>query len=162
MRTLVSCERLVELLLYDAVTGAFTRRIRQGPWLAGTDAGYLTEKGYLRIAIDGCRYMAQRLAWFYVTGEWPEHEVDHEDRVKTNNRWLNLRAATHKQNSENHPLRSDNKSGHAGVRFVDGAWIVETRHNGKLFYLRGIPTLLDAVAARRSMQRRFFTHASVA
>jgi hypothetical protein len=44
--------------------------------------------------------MAHRLAWFYVTGEWPV-EIDHRDRQRGNNVFSNLRSATSSLNKAN-------------------------------------------------------------
>lgn len=50
-------------------------------------------------------------------GEWPEHKIDRINRVRSDNRPENLRAATHTQNGYNSKLRLDNASGFRGVSF---------------------------------------------
>jgi hypothetical protein len=40
-----------------------------------------------------------------MTGEWPRCIVDHKDCDRTNDRWSNLREATHAQNSANMHVR---------------------------------------------------------
>ena len=59
--------------------------------------------------------MAHRLAWLYMTGEWPEQEIDHIDRNTGNNIFSNLREAEHHQNKANSKIREDNSSGHPGI-----------------------------------------------
>jgi hypothetical protein len=101
---MISPERLKEVLHYDPVTGIFT-------WLvnissrnrAGDVAGTLRTDGYIRIQIDGVRLYASHWAWLYMTGKLPDDEVDHEDRNRANNAWLNLRPATKSQNCANRP-----------------------------------------------------------
>lgn len=105
------------VLHYNPDTGVFTwlrptsNRVR-----AGDIAGRQEQRGtntYLRIGIKcECPY-AHRLAWFYMTGEWPPDEVDHRDTDGLNNRWANLRLATRAQNNANH--RQFNKWGFKGV-----------------------------------------------
>lgn len=62
--------------------------------------GSLQKKGYIDIELGNINYKAHRLAWFYMTETWPI-EVDHENRVKSDNRWTNLREATRVKNNQN-------------------------------------------------------------
>jgi len=48
---------------------------------------------------------------------WPAFEVDHENRIRDDNRWGNLRQATHSQNHANCGTRTDNTTGFKGVQF---------------------------------------------
>jgi hypothetical protein len=45
------------------------------------------------------------------------HEIDHADLDKSNNRWGNLREATHQQNLYNAKARTTNRAGAKGVCF---------------------------------------------
>lgn len=110
-----TAERARELLDYDQETGALTWRVghRAGA-RAGGDAG----RGYRTVSIDGRRYLEHRLIWLHVTGEWPSNEVDHRDKDRGNNRWCNLRLATHPQNSANRRVR--NQTGFKGVWLAYG------------------------------------------
>lgn len=113
----LTAARLRELLHYDPETGVFTRLV----WTSskanvGDEAGSVDDNGYIRICVDRKRYRAHRLAWLYMTGEWPKRLIDHEDTDPGNNRWKNLREANHSTNAQN--LRRPHKdggSGHLGV-----------------------------------------------
>lgn len=97
-----TAQRVRELLLYNPEDGEFTWRVNISNRKAGTVAGCTAhQRGYRRIAVDGKRYLAHRLAWLYVTGEWPEEEIDHVDGQTDNNRFINLRPASRVQNAQN-------------------------------------------------------------
>jgi len=112
---MVTQDRLKDILLYDKDTGVFTWRIQRGQMKVGSVAGCIYDRGYIRIRIDGTRYLAHRLAWLYSTGSFPSNYMDHIDRDPSNNRLCNLRPATAKQNQGNRKINSNNKSGFKGV-----------------------------------------------
>src|SRR5690606_33911522 len=92
--------RLKQLLDYDPTTGIFTRRVSRGGMKKGSVAGFTSVKGYTVIGVDGKLYSAHRLAWLYVYGVMPR-EIDHRNRVKTDNSILNLREASRAMNNQN-------------------------------------------------------------
>ncbi|HIE5873633.1 TPA: HNH endonuclease signature motif containing protein [Pseudomonas aeruginosa] len=105
-------ERLKELLRYDTETGEFTWLARKGSRaLVGSKAGSNDGQGYIRIAIDGRRYRAHRLAWLYCYGKWPAAQVDHLNHRRDDNRLSNLREASHSENQRNASLCRRNTSG---------------------------------------------------
>ena len=108
---MITQARLKELLTYDPETGYFTRNVNVKGANAGERAGTITAKGYIAIGIDRKHYLAHRLAFLYMTGEWPKELVDHKDTIKINNKWENLREATNSQNKRNVGARKTNKSG---------------------------------------------------
>jgi hypothetical protein len=83
----------------------------------GKVAGCANGGGYLQININDRPYQAHRLAWLWMTGEWPKEQIDHRDGDPSNNRWLNLREATQFQNMANSRKRSTNSSGVKGVHW---------------------------------------------
>lgn len=112
----LTVERLREVLNYDPETGVFIRLVSNNRrHKVGEEAGYLDDKGYVRVGFAGREYRAHRLAWFYMTGKWPA-EVDHKNGFKTDNRWTNLREGTHAQNHQNiRRARATNPTGELGV-----------------------------------------------
>lgn len=109
-------ERLREVLHYDPVTGGFTWKVMLSSRReAGAVAGGLKPSGYILIGVDGHRYRAHRLAWLYVTGEWPPDQIDHWDNVRSHNWWSNLRAADNQLNQANARRSKNNTSGFKGV-----------------------------------------------
>ncbi len=117
---MITQERLKELLHYDPETGIFMRITSplQRNDLLGKVAGHNTGSGYKRICIDGYKYYCHRLAWLYMTGNWPDQEIDHISGKRDDNSWGNLRDVSRKINAQNFTKpRSDNKSGYLGVSF---------------------------------------------
>jgi hypothetical protein len=130
----LSVEKLKRLAHYDPETGEFTWLVDRGRVKAGTKA----KRGrtpYVELRIEGKLYLGHRLAWFYMTGEWPIR-VDHEDTDKSNNRWSNLREATHKQNLCNRGKNKNNTTGYKGVcRLKSGLFKANIKEDGKTKHL---------------------------
>lgn len=116
----LTIDRLKESLNYCPDTGIFTRLATVGRcdrWKAGSEVGHLTKHGYIQIWLDGKSYLAHRLAWFYVTGEWPKELLDHADGDRSNNRICNLRECDDALNMQNiRRAHSDNSTGLLGVK----------------------------------------------
>lgn len=151
--TLPSLEYLRERLKYNPETGEFTWAKRPGKgYRGGKTAGWVDDWGYVRIEIDGVAYRAHRLAWLYMTGEWPPVEVDHKSGEPGDNRWGNLRLATREQNSHNTGLRVDNTSGVKGVSRHPqyDKWVARVRTNGRRAYLGVFDTVDEAAQAVRT------------
>lgn len=117
MKQRIALARLRELLTYNEDSGAFFWNVTRGSAVAGTLAGSVNDDGYVVLRIEGKLYRAHILAWFYMTGEWPTRQVDHEDNNRTNNRWANLRLATNGENGANKPKLKTNSTGFKGVSF---------------------------------------------
>jgi hypothetical protein len=92
---------LKSYLHYDPVTGQFIRLKQCGTKLAGSKLGSLTTAGYYQITVAKRTYTAQRLAWLYVHGGWPNGVIDHINRNKSDNRIENLRDVNRSQNAHN-------------------------------------------------------------
>ena len=112
----ISAERIRELLHYDPLTGIFIWKVTlSNRAKAGSICNYKSH-GYISIRINGLLYGAHRLSWVYMTGEWPDEEIDHKDTHILNNKWGNLRKATKLQNRQNMSFRKkQNTSGYKGV-----------------------------------------------
>jgi hypothetical protein len=111
---------LHDFYLYEPETGYFYRRERMVRLLA------IGNHGYRVLTIDGVQYLQHRLAWFYMTGEWPD-EIDHDNRDQLDNRWDNLIDRGRSGNSLNKDPRWDNTSGATGVTLERGVWRVRVQ-----------------------------------
>jgi hypothetical protein len=153
-------ERLCEVLKYNPETGAFVWRVKTSSRaLVGYTAGVVCKsRDYVLIGLDKRHYLAHRLAWFYVFGVWPMHEIDHINGNKKDNRLSNLRQATRTENCRNVPIPSNNSSGTRGVCFYKqtSRWRarinVEKREIGLGYFL----TKDDAIEARRKAELHYF------
>ena len=156
----ITTERLRELLHYGQDTGKFSWRVdRRGHAKAGCIAGALRPDGYLRITLDGECYMAHRLAWLYTNGVWPSLNIDHINRVRSNNRISNLRDATHAENSQNTPMNSRNSSGYRGVSWHNkvGRWRANIGIKGNAKHLGYFDTPEAAYEAYKIAASEFHT-----
>lgn len=155
----LTAERLRLLLHYDPKSGIFRWRNTECKRLkTGDIAGCAIKGRSTRIHLIGHQYRAHRLAWLYMTGGWPEHEVDHRDRDPSNNKWRNLRVATHQQNLCNTKLRSDNTSGGKGVRLDkrNGRWRARIHIGNRERSVGAFDTFDEASAAYAAAARKQF------
>jgi hypothetical protein len=85
-------ERVREVLDYNPATGVFVWKVSLSKNVkAGSDAGGIAKgTGYRYVTVDGVEIPAARLAWFYMTGEWPRTRVQFVDRDKSNLSFSNL------------------------------------------------------------------------
>lgn len=152
-------QRLRELLDYDPITGCFwwreqeaTNSSANGPrnrW-AEQEAGATTVQGYRIVSVDNERFRACRLAWLYMTGEWPTNDIDHRNGNQADDRWENLRSATKAQNMQNAKMRADNKSGARGVSWNKRKqkWHVRVNADGMMYHCGYFDDFDKAVAVR--------------
>jgi hypothetical protein len=145
-------ERLKQLVHYDPDTGVFIAACDRGAVKTGRTLGTITGKGYRSIMIDWKCYRASRLAWFYMTSEWPPALVDHADRDRLNDRWGNLRLANNSQNGVNAKAPKNNSSGVAGVSWVkrNARWIAYVTVNYRRIYFGSFRSKEEAIAARQA------------
>lgn len=145
----ITAARLRELVHYSPDTGVLTWIVSYGRARSGAAAGCRDPSGYWRVQIDGHIYLGHRLAWLYMTGEWPPHNIDHINGDPSDNRLVNLRPATQAENCRNTRLRSNNTSGFKGVYFAKYSqrWAAAIRVDGHLRYLGSFETAEEAHAA---------------
>lgn len=149
-----------ERLLYDPVTGNLTWRERGGGaerfknWNeknVAKPAGY-NGGGYIKINIDGKRYLGHRLAWAHYYGKWPSKGIDHIDLNGLNNAILNLREASQSQNMMNYGAKRTNTSGAKGVTFLKkhNSYKAAIQVRGVTYHLGLFKELNEAAMAYRN------------
>lgn len=153
---MITLEELKEKHRYSRMAGVFEKRVgskRKGyKWVL---VGHVLDKsGYQVISVNGRSYLAHRLAWFYVHGEWPEMGIDHIDGDRLNNAIANLRLATPAQNSHNSQTPVHNKSGVKGVSFSGGRWTAQVAVNRRPVFMRSFKTKEEAEEAVRAAREK--------
>jgi len=133
----LSQEYLKSILSYDAETGVFIWLIDRKPFKAGRIAGWKTDNGYIRISVLNKHYLAHRLAWLYVYGNFPNGEIDHKNMARDDNRIINLRDVNHSINMHNKKKHPNNTSGFTGVCWSKKRRLYRARIgiNGKIITL---------------------------
>ena len=148
-------ERIKEFLKYEPDTGKFfwvKNNLRDKTWhsnFEGKEAGSLKPSGYINIHFEYKRYQAHKLAWYFMTGEWPDKDVDHIDRIRNNNKWDNLSLASKQQNRFNSICPVNSISGVKGVSFIKrlGKWKSRITYEGKTYSLGCHLTMEEAKEA---------------
>jgi len=155
-------KELKELLHYDPDTGVFRWLSNHGNQVySGDIAGYLDKTNcYVQIRLNYKLYMAHRLAFLYMTGEFPSIHTDHINHIRNDNRWINLRHITQQENQKNHKRHKDNKSGVMGVGWKNdrNKWRVRISVSTKEVHLGYFNDWFDAVCARKAAEFKYGFH----
>jgi len=148
----ISQKELKDKLTYDPQTGEFKWkkwwRGRKQSLIAGC---FNKGTGYQLIMINQSQYLRSRLAWLYIYGYMPKNiEVDHKNKIRTDDRIENLRLISHQCNIRNCSLSKNNTSGICGVSYAkeSGKWVASIQFNGKGKRLGAFISKLEASKAR--------------
>ena len=161
----LSPKLLREAFSYDPKTGIMTWK--KVPWaparikvLLGKKAGYNSPNKYAMVKIQQRLYRVHRIIWAVVTGKWPKEYIDHKNSDPYDNRWDNLREATHTENNLNR-VRTENASGFRRVLWhkKNKNWMAVIKHKGKSRHLGSFPTreeaYMVACSAAKALQGEF-------
>ena len=96
---------------YNADTGDIIRTDRKN------SCGSVDKGGYLILKINGKQYKAHRIAWFLYYEEFPTFEIEHVNRNRIDNRIVNLREVTRKENVYNSSCQVNEDTGVIGVYY---------------------------------------------
>jgi len=154
-------DKLRKTLSYDPATGIFRWRtnfvgqVRKGDVAGSLSLGYR----YIRFRSGGVqkRYLASKLAWFYMTGVYPKFELDHKNGQRDDNRFKNLRRTTRSQNLANRRKNKNNTTGFKGVVLLPhGRWRAQIIQNYKHTHLGCFDSPIEAHAAYIKAARQMF------
>lgn len=141
--TLVWLPRPREMFATERSWLTWNTRFSGRPALTALDTG-----GYCHGRILRKRYKAHRVAWLLFHKEWPRHEIDHIDGVKTNNRIDNLRDCTGSVNSKNRGRQKNSTSGVSGV-----SWCPSRSKWEAYFYSERVKTSLGYFPTKEEASR---------
>lgn len=138
-------DELKQYLHYDPLTGVFCRVNN-----SRGKSGSINKSEYRVISVKNKPYYAHRLAWLYMTGEFPKGMLDHINQIKSDNVFTNLREADKALNSKNTPVRSHSQVGYKNIGFDkrDNTYCVKIIRNGKEYYFGRSKSLEDILKKR--------------
>jgi hypothetical protein len=156
---LVTPEIVREMLDYDPETGVLKWRVRPSQGVrAGSATGCLREDGYLGVRIRMQTHLAHRLAWLWMTGDWPPsgHEIDHINTNRADNRWGNLRLATRSQNRMNSAGVLGRELPKGVTKAKRGGYVAAIAVSGKMIHIGSFATPKLASAAYERAAKEAF------
>jgi hypothetical protein len=148
----MSAEMARRLFNYDPDTGILTWKTRSADMFrgdqpqrtcdawntlhAGKVAGCEESSGYLGLSAIGKHYRVHQIAFLIMDGYLPS-QIDHRNMDRSDNRWINIRAATHSENGRNRHKQANNKSGFKGVSWHKRAkkWVAQIGNGNGPKYL---------------------------
>ena len=122
--------------LFDCVDGHLVWKVSKAKRIKiGSQAGTIGKDGYVRVFIDGKSYLAHHLVYLIEYGHMPT-EIDHLNRVKSDNRITNLKQCTRFENAINKGMFINNKTGVKNVhKHSFGKYEVSFKRNNKNIYV---------------------------
>jgi hypothetical protein len=117
-----SFEEVFSVLAYEPETGVLIWKVSAGSARKWTLADTVDFNGYVTVRINGHMHKGHLIAWLLYYKQWPESALDHINRIRHDNRIINLREATKSENAANSSLFRNNTSGFKGV-----SWCKRTR-----------------------------------
>ena len=147
---MIQHDELILILSYNPDNGKFTWAAPRPKVRVGQEAGWKCKKGRIWIEINGKQYAASRLAFFYMTKEWPKGQIDHKNCIRDDNRWNNLRDCTQGQNQANRPARKNKIVMSKGVTIkkrLPKPYVAQISKDGKVHHLGCFSTEQEAYEA---------------
>lgn len=144
---MIDATNVREIYDYDPLSGIFRWAMRPSSCvLPGAIAGYAHPEDWL-IVFRRKNYSARRLAWLYMTGEWPPTEVRNRNGDVHDTRWENLELCTPQARALRCAVVSAS-SGHRHIYPVKNRFILQINRGRKVALQKSFEKVDDAIAAR--------------
>jgi hypothetical protein len=152
-----SPKQWAKIFRYDELSGRLWWRERGLGRRFSKPVGSITPpKGYIHVEYKGVAYKAHHIIWAIKTGRWPRHQIDHKDTIGSNNRFFNLREATHMQQCVNKKCYKSNSLGLKGVQLIRSRYRAVVTVNKKKQHLGYFATAQEAHDAYAKAAKKHF------
>ena len=154
----ITAETVRELFTYNPENGELRWKVARQRISKGDIAGHINKSdGYRYVCFNYHDILAARLIWLFMTGGWPKCQIDHKNRIRHDNRWINLREATNGQQTINQ-VRGRSNTGVTGVWYDEkrNQYRVKIQVKGKEYTLGRYKTFEEAVEWRKLAEQEFY------
>lgn len=147
---------LREKFRYDPETGhLYLRESKKTGFDIDSPVGYPSHHGHIRVWLVSRHMYAHKVAWALYYGAWPNGEIDHINRVASDNRIENLRIASKSENGANRVQR--NACGRKGVSSArNGKFRAQIQHNKKVMHIGTFESIDEAAHAYNKAAIQYF------
>jgi hypothetical protein len=116
--------------------------------------------GYKHGHIFARKYLAHRVIWAISYGDWPKDQIDHINHDRADNRLVNLREASQRENMQNTSMLCTNTRGVTGVHWCNqrSKWVAKIIVAGKSKHLGRFSVKAEAIAARKAANIKYCFH----
>ena len=128
----------------------------------GDRAGSLNNVGYRRIGFDRKSHLEHRLVWLLHYGNLPK-DLDHINRIRTDNRIENLRESNHSQNMMNANKQKTNYGRECTSKYKGVSWDKKLKKwdarislNRKIIFLGSFDSESEAAKAYNNKATKLF------
>lgn len=149
-KQLPTLDWLNEELRYEPGTGCFFWKIKRSGRDMYRPVGWTDAKGYRNVTLHRAGgFKLHRLAWLMGWGAAPPDgaTIDHINGDRADNRLVNLRLATHSEQSVNSKQRASGTGFRGVTRLSSATYQARISFNGERRFLGNFPSAKEASAA---------------